>query len=125
MFHKIEIKAPESYDDSNAHIANGTIVLVDGREFHGVKSIDTRHAVDEIPEVEMVVIPSRCNIEMCAELNLRVDVESIGDAISCIQFTIKLDDDFRNGILTGIADVLQNEHDNLPEKIMNRVFGLD
>ena len=100
-------------------------VYVDDHELDGVTSIQTSHSVGELPYVNLVLEPIRANIETLAETDLRMDITTVQTAISCIQFTIRLDEDFRNGILTGIADVLQNEQDNLPEKIMNRVFGLD
>ena len=100
-------------------------VYVDDHELDGVTSIQTSHSVDELPYVNLVLEPLRADVETLAEVDLQMDITTVQTAISCIQFTIKLDDDFRNGILTGIDDVLQNEHDNLPEKIINRVFGLD
>lgn len=99
-------------------------VQIDGKDIPGVDAINTHIQSGYLPSVRlgMMAIP---DIEVCAEVSMSMDVDTIQTAIKCIQFNIRLDEDFRNGILTGIADVLQNEHDNLPEKIMNRVFGLD
>lgn len=130
MFHEIAIKAPE-YHDSKAHTANGTRILVDGKELHGIKSIYTDHAIDEVPQVTMTILPSVCDVETCANLKLMVDVDSVVTAIQCIQFQMSLDPDFREGVRKNIEDVLE-EHahkyiksQKLSEGILNRVFGLD
>ena len=131
MLHEIAIKAPEGLKKGVVHSANGTEILVDGKPFYGIVSIYTSHAVDEIPEVTMTVRPSMCNVETCADLKLMVDINSIRTAIECIQFQMKIDPDFRNGVRKNIEDVLE-EHahkyiksEKLSEEILNRVFGLD
>lgn len=131
MLHEIAIKASEGLKKGVAHSANGTEILVDGKPFHGIASIYTSHAVDEIPEVTMTVYPSRCDVETCANLKLMVDINSIRTAIECIQFQMKIDPDFRNGVRKNIEDVLE-EHahkyiksEKLSEEILNRVFRLD
>ena len=131
MLHKIEIKSPESYDNGVAHTANGTKVLVDGKEFHGITTIYTEHSVDCVPEVTMTVCPSALDVETCADLKLMVDVACIKTAIECIQFQMKIDPEFRNDVRKNIEDVLE-EHahkyvksEKLSEEILNRVFGLD
>lgn len=131
MFHKIEIKSPDSYDDGRPHTVAGTKVLVDGKEFHGITSIYTDHSVDSVPEVSMVIHPSAYDVETCAELKLMVDVDSIKTAIECIQFQMKIDPDFRNDVRKNIEDVLEGhahkyiKSQKLSEEILNRVFGLD
>lgn len=131
MLHKIEIKSPDPYDDGRLHAVAGTKVLVDGKEFHGITSICTDHSVGSVPEISMVIHPSACDVETCAELNLTVDVDSIKTAIKCIQFQMKIDPDFRNDVRKNIEDVLE-EHahkyiksEKLSEEILSRVFGLD
>lgn len=131
MLHRIQIKSPISHDNGVAHTANGTEVLVDGKPFHGIKSIYTDHAVDELPRVTMTILPSVCDVETSAELKLMVDVDSVKTAIECIQFQMNLDPDFREGVRKNIEDVLE-EHahkyvksEKLSEAILNRVFGLD
>lgn len=131
MLHRIQIKSPISHDNGVAHTANGTEVLVDGKPFHGIKSIYTDHAVDELPRVTMTILPSVCDVETSAELKLMVDVNSVKTAIECIQFQMNLDPDFREGVRKNIEDVLE-EHahkyvksEKLSEEILNRVFGLD
>lgn len=131
MLHKIEIKSPDPYNDGRPHTTAGTKVLVDGKEFHGITSICTDHTVDCLPEISIVVRPSACDVETCAELKLMVDVDSIKTAIECIQFQMRIDPDFRNDVRKNIEDVLE-EHahkyiksEKLSEEILNRVFGLD
>lgn len=131
MLHKIEIKSPDPYDDGRPHTVAGTKVLVDGKEFHGITSICTDHSAGSVPEISMVIHPSVCDVETCAELNLTVDVDSIKTAIECIQFQMKIDPDFRNDVRKNIEDVLEGhahkyiKSERLSEEILNRVFGLD
>lgn len=130
MLHEITIKSPKP-NDGLARTANGTEVLIDGNVFHGIASIYTDHSVDEVPQVTMTVLPSRLDIQTCADLKLMVDVDSIRTAIECIQFQLKIDPEFRDSVREGIEDVLE-EHshkyiksEKLSKEILDRVFGLD
>lgn len=101
-------------------------VWVDDRKLSGVTGINTYHAVDELPEVDIELSPLRADIETLAELEMHLSVDDIQSAISCIQFNLHLDKDFRDGVISGINDVLNNHTEgDIAEQIMNRVFGLD
>lgn len=132
MLHEITIK-PRIPSDGLAHTANGTEVLVDGKPFHGITSVYTDHVVDEVPRVSMTILPSKCDVETCADLNLRVDIDTVQQAIKCIQFALRLDDELYGGVINSVESVLNELHkpifrdgySELAKAITDRVFGLD
>lgn len=130
MLHEITIK-PQAPHDGLAHTSYGTEILVDGKPFHGITSIYTDHTVGEVPEVTMTILPSRCEVETCAELNLQIDIDTVKTAIQCLQLALRLEDELKGGVIKSVESVLREEsviginHAELAEKITDRVFGLD
>lgn len=129
MLHEITIKPHAPYDGL-AH-TSGTEILVDGKPFRGITSIYTDHTAGEIPKVTMTILPSRCEVETCAELNLQIDIDTVKTAIQCLQFALQLEDELKGGVIKSVESVLREEsviginHAELAEKITDRVFGLE
>lgn len=90
-------------------------IYVDDRRVNGVKRICTTHEAGSLPSVEIEVIPSIVDVETLSDVNLEVSVESLRDAIMCIQLSLKLDDDFRNAIKAGIDSVLRDYRNAEPD----------
>lgn len=120
MLHNVKIV---SLDD-----AGHCEIYVDDHKLSGVTGINTYHAVGEVPEVDIELSPLRADISTLAELEMHISIDDIQSAISCIQFNLKLDKDFREAVLYGINNVINNSTDtegDIAEQIMNRIFGLD
>lgn len=90
-------------------------------------SIQTSHAVDEIPYVD-ITIPAYSEVETFAEIGLRMDINCVQEAIKCLVFSMKLDPDLKNGVKMSVESVLREnmiDRPELAEAIVNRVFGLE
>ena len=109
-------------------------VYVDDIRIKGVTRLATLHEVDSIPEVDMTIHPSVIDTEALSKLHLHVDVEDLRSAIKCIQLELKLNDDFRNGIKSGIDSVLRDydidtepslDRPDISDALMEVIFGTE
>ena len=117
--HKIKITPLDEYGHRE--------VTIDGEPIHGVQSIQTSHAVDEIPYVDITIF-ANAEVETFAEIGLRMDINCVQEAIKCLVFSMKLDPDLKNGVKISVESVLREnmiDRPELAEAIVNRVFGLE
>lgn len=119
MLHNVKIMPT----DKHGHCK----VYLDDMPIHGVRSIQTSHAVDEMPYVD-ITIYADAEVETFAEIGLRMDINCVQEAIKCLVFSMKLDPDLKNGVKMSVESVLREnmiDRPELAEKIVNRVFGLE
>lgn len=103
----------------------GTHVYIGGTEIHGVRSIDYSCSVNEVPTVDLDIIPERCNINVLADLGLSVDIDSLTTAIKCIQFEIRLNEDFRKSLEQSIHSALLDNgiaSETIAKRLVDQVF---
>lgn len=106
----------------------GTRVFLGGEELHGVRSIDYSVSVNEVPTVDLEIIPERCNVNALASLGLSIDIDSLTTAIKCIQFEMMLDSDFKDAVRASVLSALSEidlTKDNLSkaaDMIIDRIF---
>ena len=117
--HKIKITPLDEYGHCE--------VTIDGEQIHGVRSIQTSHAANEMPYADITIL-ANAEVETFAEIGLRMDINCVQEAIKCLVFSMKLDPDLKNGVKMSVESVLREnmiDRPELAEAIVNRVFGLD
>ena len=121
MFHEIRIDGKIT--------GLGTHVYVDDKEIRGVRGVDYHVAVDEVSTVTLEVIPEKCNLDVIADLELSVNVDSLHEAVNCLQLGMLLDDDFKKGVIASTRSVLDEAgmtdpvSSELAAQIVERVFS--
>lgn len=110
-------------------------VTINDTEVACVKSVTTKCAKDEYPETLVRIDGSSVNYDGIANIDCYISTESITDAAKLLQFHLKLDSDFRNGMIASIQSALQETEDEdgyqlmtdreRAAHIMDRIFGLE
>ena len=106
----------------------GTRVFLGGTELHGVRSVDYSVSVNEVPTVDLSIIPERCNINILADLGLSVDIDSLTTAIKCIQFEMMLNSDFKDSVRASVLSALseidftETTLSKAADRIIDRIF---
>lgn len=116
-FHDIRIRQTKT---SGA----GTEITVDGKRLNGVSAVHYDVSVDEVPSVDIEVIPRVVNVDALAALGVSINVEDVEAACRCLQLEMRLNSDFREAVVASVGSVLA-EKDSKPEiaeAIVERVF---
>ena len=109
MFHDLAIKGhPGRYK-----------VYLNGEEISGVRSADIHYGVDELPELILNIYPGESNLEGLRRIGVEIEAESVREAIKCLQFTMKLDDDFRHGVIASTKSVIDEIRDKNQTDVIN------
>lgn len=84
----------------------GTKYLIDGKEIHGVRAVDFRVAVDEIPvfNFEMMSVP---DIEMECLAQISVEPKTIKDAILILRHELLQHGEIYNGFKASLKSALE------------------
>lgn len=107
-------------------VGMGTLVSIDDKEIHGVRSIDYHIGVDELSTIALEIVPERCNLTDFGDVELTVDIDSLHTAIKCIQFEMKLNEDFRDAVVasarSALADCKVENSNEAAKAVVDRIF---
>lgn len=118
MLHHIQIKG----DEARVHI--------DEKEIVGVREIEYHASANEIPIIDISVVPQACDMEVIAETGLTVNIDDVEDALKCIQLEMRLDSEFRKAMIASASSVLVERGEDLGtarligEQILGRIFDV-
>lgn len=128
-FHKVRvINLVENPDPKNGYMSK---VIVDNKEIHGVKAVDFKCSVDEVPQftLEMFGLP---DIDMSGQVLFGFTPKTVEDAAKVLQHEFKTNPESRKAFEKSIESVLKelpaNEEtwcSDLAESIANRIIGIE
>ena len=94
-------------------------VYLDDEEINGVRSADIYYGVDRLPELILNIIPNEADLNGLCRIGVEIEAESVREAIKCLQFTMKLDDDFRKGVIASTKSVIDEIRDKNQTDVIN------
>lgn len=107
----------------------GTIVEIDGKIIHKVRSVDFHVSVDEIPSftIETFGMP---DIEMQGRCDFRFDAETVQQACEVLKTEFRKNRDFYNAFVASIESALREsaivweewEYEETSKKIADRII---
>lgn len=105
-----------------------TRVYVEDKQLNGVTELTYHNSVDEIPYIEISVIPEKCDVDIYAAVGLKYVPRDVKEAVRCIQLEMRLDDDFKNAVKASVISALSEidfKKDTLSEAadlLIDRIF---
>ena len=108
----------------------GTVCCIDGKQIHGVRSVDFRIAVDEVPQftLETLGLP---DIDMIGNVQFSFTPETVQQAAVVLKREFETNEKSRYALYDSILSVLEESDIDkqitkmLAAKIGNRIIGLE
>ena len=104
----------------------GTLVSIDDKEIHGVRSVDYHIGSNELSTITLEIVPERCNLTDIGDVELTVDIDSLYTAIKCIQFEMKLNKEFKDAVIasarSALADCKVENSEEIAKAVVDRIF---
>lgn len=121
MYHHIKI-------NESSMFPGRTKVYVEDKQLNGVTELTYHNSVDEVPYIEISVIPEKCDVDVYAAVGLKYVPRDVKEAVRCIQLEMRLDDDFKDAVRASVLSALSEidlTKDNLSkaaDMIIDRIF---
>lgn len=125
-FHKVRVvNLVENPDPKTGYMSK---IIVDSKEVHGVKGVDFKCAVDEVPQftLEMFGMP---DIDMSGQVLFGFTPQTVEDAAKVLQHEFRTNPESRKALVDSITSVLGEMEDGtglyiVAESVANRIIGI-